>query len=279
MVMDDEGRRAELADFLRTRRARLAPSQVGLSAGGRRRTSGLRHEEVAELAGVSITWYTWLEQGRPVAASAHTLEDIARALRLDPAERAHLFVLARPASAPPAAADAERAGPAQQRVLDALGATPAYIMGRRWDIRAWNRAMCAVFVDVDALPERERNMLRLVFTNPTMRARLVDWEGVAQRELALFRAESGRYAGDPWFEDLVDELRRVSPEFAHWWPRHDVRGRADQRMDVAHPDAGRLALEATAFGVRSVSTLTLVAHAALPEAETEHKLSRLTRCR
>ncbi len=273
--MDTMRRGGELAEFLRSRRARLSPADVGLPPGVRWRTPGLRREEVAELAGIGTTWYTWLEQRRDIRVSADVLDNLARALRLTPDERAHLFRAAHGQPSQRPLTPRETAPPAARRLLVALGVAPAYITGRRWDLLAWNAAAVAVFGDFGALPESERNLVRFMFTDDEVRRRLVDWEGAARRVLALFRADRGRYADDPWFTEVIDDLRRISPEFARWWPRHDVRERAEERKEVEHPVVGRLAPEPTALQLVGFPDLKLIAYVPLPEEDTARKLQRL----
>jgi len=276
-VLGTTRREDELGAFLRSRRARLSPADVGLPPGARRRTPGLRREEVAELAGIGTTWYTWLEQGRDIRASDDVLDNLARALRLTPDERAHLFRVAHRQPPPRARAPREEAPPSARRLLATLGIAPAYITGRRWDLLAWNAAAAAVFGDFGTLPEGERNLVRVIFTDGELRRRFVDWEGTARGVLALFRADRGRYADDPWFAEVIDDLRRVSPEFGRWWPRHDVRERAAGRKEVEHPTVGRLILEPSALHLAGFPDLTLVVYAPLPEQDTARKLQRLVR--
>lgn len=272
---DDAPRRAELAAFLRARRMRPSPAAVGLPPGMRRRTPGLRREEIALLAEVGTTWYTWLEQGRAVRPSVEVLESLAGALRLDAAERRHLFHLAdRPLPDRPGAA-MDTVSPELRRLLDGLGATPAYIKGRRWDVLAWNRAASVVILDFDALPPGRRNMLELTFTDADLRRRIVDWEDVAPTVLAMFRADIGRYAGDPGIADLVARLMRASAEFRAWWPRHDVVVLPEGRKEWTHPVAGRLQFGFTRLSVDDGSDLKLVAHTPLPGTGTTEKIARL----
>lgn len=151
------------------------------------------------------------------------------------------------------------------------------ITGRRWDLLAWNRAACAVFGNFAALPPEERNMVRFVFTNRELRRRLMDWEGVAQRVLAQFRASSSSYVDDPWFGELILELKQISPEFARWWPRHDVQGRLDGRKELIHPLVGSLVLEHTTFQVHETPEVKVVVYLSLPASETASKLEQLLR--
>jgi len=176
-----------------------------------------------------------------------------------------------------ARAPREEAPPSARRLLATLGIAPAYITGRRWDLLAWNAAAAAVFGDFGTLPEGERNLVRVIFTDGELRRRFVDWEGTARGVLALFRADRGRYADDPWFAEVIDDLRRVSPEFGRWWPRHDVRERAAGRKEVEHPTVGRLILEPSALHLAGFPDLTLVVYAPLPEQDTARKLQRLVR--
>ena len=266
-------RAQELADFLRVRRARIAPEEAGFIR-GRRRTSGLRREEVAQLAGVSVTWYTWLEQARPIRVSDETLESLARALRLTHAERAHLFLLAVGRSpvdsvAPPAAAPA-----ALRRLVDAVGPMPAYATGPLWELLAYNPAAAAVF-GLDTLAPADRNMLWYILMHPDARRRLVHWEGNAQRVVAQFRAGTARLVGDPRVTALVERLRASSAEFAAWWPRHDVLGRPGCRKEILHPTVGRLVLEHNALLLNDAPDVRVIFYTPLDEDDTPEKLRTL----
>src|SRR5690242_2532234 len=196
--MQKSDQREALADFLRKRRASLSPAEVGLPAGLRRRTPGLRREEVAQLANIGISWYVWLEQGREVHPSVQVLECLAQALRLTPNERRHLFLLAGQPLPPPLSPAEENVGPALHQLLDDLNPSPAYILGRRYDYLAWNRAADALFAISDILADTSsphaQNMVWRLFTSPTTRAR-PNWEMVARATLAEFRTASARYPG------------------------------------------------------------------------------------
>ncbi|BDI28084.1 transcriptional regulator [Capsulimonas corticalis] len=274
--MPDGEHRRELANFLRTRRERIAPSEVGLKAGPRRRTPGLRREEVADLAGVGTAWYTWLEQGRDIRVSTETLDSLACALRLGPDERTHLFTLAHPETlrviVPPRD---ETVTPSLQRMLDNLKDSPAYLAGRRWDILAWNRAAALTFTDYSQIPIEHRNNLWLVFAYPPFRTLLAEWEKHARAVLSQFRVDSGRYAGDPQFAALIAELSEISPEFREWWPRHEVRGRTEGCKILQHPTAGRMALEYSAFTVGDNPDMKLVVFTPLCEDNSVDKMNRL----
>lgn len=238
-----EVRQREFGHFLRSRRERLTPASVGLPNGFRRRTPGLRREEVALLAGVGATWYTWLEQGRDVRPSAEVLNALAEALRLDPAERQHLFILADRPSPEPRVTGPEYVPEALARMLNSMSDQPAYVLGRRWDVLAWNEAAAAVFGDFGRLEGDARNIMHMMFANESHRRLLADWDDLAPLSLAMFRADSARYAGDPDFERLVTLLMAVSPEFRSWWPRHDVLRQPSTVKRIHHPSAGELIFE------------------------------------
>lgn len=274
--MEDKVRRQELGDFVRTRRERVSPLEAGLGPGTKRRTPGLRREEVALLAGVSVTWFTWLEQGRAINVSAQVLESLARVLRLDAAERARLFMLTRQPLPPQAASDAEVPA-ALRRVLDSLEHSPAYIVGHRWDVLGWNRVAREVFGDFGTQGggRHERNLVWLSFTSSEWRQRIVQWDAHAQCVLAQFRASYGKHTGDPLCDDLVLQLQQRSEEFASWWPRHDVREVPGGRKEVRHPDAGLLVLEDSLFQVAGSPDLRLFLYTPLDEEDTPEKLRRL----
>ena len=275
--IDVDARRREAGEFLRSRRERLVPSDVGLPDGFRRRTPGLRREEVAMLAGVGTTWYTWLEQGRDVRPSEDVLAAIARALRLDSAELRHLYVLH---DRPPPAARApqpERIGEPLLRMLNGLNGQPAYVLGRRWDVLAWNAAAVAVYGDYARLEGDARNTLHLLFADPAHRRLLVDWEAVARASLAMFRADFARYAGDPDFDRLVVGLTRLSSEFAAWWPQREVATPlAGLHKRIDQPSAGRMLFEYSSYGVGEPPEMRLIVFTPLEEDGTR-KLERLLR--
>ena len=268
-------RRAELADFLRAKRASLKPDDVGLPNGGRRRTPGLRREEVAHLAGVGATWYTWLEQGRDVRASFEVFESIARALRLTPAERAHLILLGRGEEAPPCKAPPERISPSVRRLIESLGPNPAYVIGRRWDYLAWNRAACALFGDIGRLPRPARNHLWQMFMDPARRELFTDWEQGSRLAVAKFRADSAKYLGDPSFEELIHSLRQSSPEFCKAWKRHEVATAGAGRKEIRHPELGSLFFEHAVFHPTDFPEQRLILYSPVPDSDTAEKLQRL----
>ena len=235
-------RRDELADFLKRRRAALTPADVGLPNGGRRRTPGLRREEVASLAGVGSTWYTWLEQGRAVRASVEVLESIAQALRMTAAERQHLLLLGR-GDAPSTAPQPEMVAPSLRAVIEHLGNHPAFVVGRRFDYLAWNRAASVLLGDLDQIPVHQRNHVWLTFMDPRRRELLTDWEFSSQQVVAKFRHAAAENLGDPSFEELIRALRASSREFCRAWKLHEVSQGSAGRKVLNHPVAGRLVFE------------------------------------
>jgi transcriptional regulator with XRE-family HTH domain len=235
--------RAGLAELLRTRRDRLTPADVGLPAGSRRRTAGLRREEVAQLAGVSATYYTFLEQGRDVRPSRQVVAALASALRLSPAERAHLFQLA---GIPLAADDgfqAETADPVVSTLVSRLDPFPAYVKGGRWDVLAANRAARVLFTDWPALPPGDRNKVWWMFTEPAARKVYVEWEKEASELLGRFRAAAARRPDDPAFTTLIERLHQASPEVREWWPRYEVRPVGSGTKRLHHPALGDVAFQ------------------------------------
>lgn len=217
-----ERTQSDLTDFLLHHRHKLTPAEVGLPTSGRRRTPGLRREEVAALAGVGLTWYTWFEQGRDIKVSERFLLNVSRALKLDDAECCHLFLLAH-RRAPPAEAYQELVIPSRtQALMDEL-VRPAYVMNLRWDIVAWNSLAAELFF-LSELGAPERNLLRMVFTNPDLRRRLPDWQQDASRLLAQFRCDLAIAPDDPVLQTLIEELCRLSPDFRRWWETPNMEG-------------------------------------------------------
>jgi transcriptional regulator with XRE-family HTH domain len=235
----------------------------------------LRREEVALLAGVGSTWYTWLEQGRDVRASFDVLEAIAKALRLTPAERTHLILLGRGEEAPPCKTPTERVSPTLRRLIENLGAAPAYILGRRWDYLAWNRAACAVFGDYERIPKAARNHLWQMFMDPARRPMWPDWEKGARIAVAKFRADSAHHLGDPSFETLISALRQSSPEFCNAWERHEVARSGEGRKEIRHPEVGTLVFEHAVFNPVEAPEQRLILYTPVPEHDTPEKLAEL----
>jgi transcriptional regulator with XRE-family HTH domain len=272
-VNSKDAQRTELAEFLRSRRARIQPERVGLSSNGRRRTPGLRREELAQLANVGLTWYTWLEQGRGISVSDEVLESIARALHLTSDEQAYLFALARPHRH--SERSIENTSPALQQVLDSLQLCPAYVVNLRWDIVAWNWMACQIFVDFAALTSQECNILWFLFQHPLARKIHGDWEQQAKGAIALFRASTERYIGEAWFTEFVTKLQQQSSEFQQWWADHQVQAIHNARKELNHPQLGWLVLQPTTLYIADAPDLRLMVYTAMPEADTAAKLAKL----
>ncbi len=271
-----ERRREELADFLRTKRASLQPEDVGLPDGGRRRTPGLRREEVALLAGVGATWYTWLEQGRDVRASLEVLEALSRALRLSAAERSHVILLGRGEQAGPCKAPAEEVSPTLRRLVENAGPGPVYLLGRRWDYLAWNRSFEQVFGWEPGPDPLSRNHIWVWFMDPSRRSLCsTDWATSARLLVAKFRADSARNIGDPAFEDLISALEASSPEFRKLWKRHEVAGSGTGRKDLNHPVVGPLVFDHAVFNYGDLGEQRLVIYSPSCEHDTRSKLAEL----
>ncbi|MDB5667024.1 MAG: transcriptional regulator [Cypionkella sp.] len=244
--------------YLRDRRARLDPVALGFPA-TRRRTPGLRREEVAARAHVSATWYTWLEQGRGGAPSADVLDRIARAMLLTEVEREHIYLLGLGRAPEVTFRSVEGITPRLQRVLDALESSPAMLRNAVWDVVAWNRAAAVVLGEYGAMAVADRNILRLLFCNPAIRARQVNWEHDARFVVASFRAEAVRAGASAQVAALVLELTQMSAEFARIWAENDVRGSYGEiTKQVRHPVAGLIGLEPSSFAVEGRPDLALV---------------------
>ncbi len=248
-----------LGDYLKDRRTRLDPARLGYSM-TRRRTPGLRREEVAQRANVSTTWYTWLEQGREGAPSTEVLERLAQALALTEAEREHLFILAQ--NRPPRIhyQGTRDVTPQLQRVLDALEYSPAFVKTAEWDVVAWNRAAAVVLTDYAALSPARRNILHLIFSQPQTQAPMPNWEDVARLVVATFRAETARTGVTARAQSLVAELTQSSPAFTALWQEHAVTPHGEGTKYIQHSAAGLIALEYSTFAVAEKPQLSLVVY-------------------
>lgn len=267
-------RLGELREFLMSRRARVSPAEAGLPDGGaRRRTPGLRREEVAVLAGVGVSWYQWLEQGRDITVSPQVLDSVARVLRLSPAERRHLYVLA--ALNPPAleAAPEDRdMCQGLRRLIDTWMPFPAHIMDVYWNTVMYNDAAAIV---LGMRPEISQNCMVAFFTDPLYRSRTVHWEELAPRVVAQFRSACSECPDDEGFRAVIEELKERSPEFSELWERRDILPGGQNRKELEHPLVGTLIVEATQLRVPARPDLVIVMHTPLPEADTAEKLEWL----
>lgn len=271
---DEKQRYKELGDFLKSRRAKILPSQVGLPEGIRRRTPGLRREEVALLSGIGLTWYTWIEQGRPIQISSQILESLAKALLLDKHETRHLYTLAQhtpPVDFPICNATVNTM---LQHVLDNLEFSPAIILDVRFNVIAWNRATAKILFDYSKINVSKRNLLRIMFTNEEYKRTIADWELAAQGMIACFRTFHAKFVGNLWIEDFINELRNESKEFALWWSMHDVNKDEEIVKIINHPVLGQLNFEFTSYAIISDANLKLSIFTAIPGSDTEAKIKQ-----
>ncbi|TCO46062.1 helix-turn-helix protein [Kribbella antiqua] len=268
-------RRAELGEFLKARRARVSPEDVGLPAGGRRRTPGLRREELAQLAGVGVTWYTWLEQGRPINVSGQVLDAVATTLRLSSIEREHLYRLAEatPVRAPQASACANEN--VFTEILAALDPLPALITNTRFDIIQSNQAATDLFWDWHTLPCIHKNLLWCIVTEPRARQQLLNYDQEVPYLVARLRSAYGEHVGDPDWETDLARLRKLSPEFAALWSRHEVAPCTPRPRHLLHPAAGELHLTVTELALPAHPDLVLF----VDTPTDEQTRTRLTRTR
>jgi len=262
-----ERNRHDLSAFLRQRRAQLAPEQFGLSPGAHRRTQGLRREEVAALAGVGLTWYTWFEQGRDIKVSAAFLDNVARALLLNPSERSYLYFLAgQPLATRLPGEGAFQPAPSLMRLMDGLELRPAYLKNLLWDVLYWNRAASFVFGDFDDIPPEDRNIAWLTFTDSRLRRTMADWEADAQRLVARIRADYVRSAGDARFRSLIDRLTETSADFRAMWEAQSVleSGAGVRLVNVER--TGRVSFDYIICKIGEAEQLKLVIYAAQPDS-------------
>ncbi len=266
-------RRHELAAFLRSRRERITPEQVGLPRGRRRRTPGLRREEVAHLSAVGVTWYTWLEQARDIQVSPQVLDALAGALLLDPTERSHLFALAGAADPHPEA-PCSAVTPTLRRLLDQLEPVPAAVQNSRYDFLAHNRTFGKLFCDLDALPREDRNSLWLAFTNEDFRASVTDLPEVTRMLAGKLRAAMAEHLAEPAWKELVRRLEEASPEFRELWARHEVVAPGGRVKIIRNARVGLLSFEHTNLWLGPNAGTHLVTYVPVDDA-TQAGVARL----
>ena len=257
-------RRTELAAFLRSRRERISPETVGLPPGPRRRTAGLRREELAQLAGVGVTWYTWLEQGRPINVSVQVLDAVARTLMLDQVERAHLFRLAEVPGVASAGACESPLPDAMQDVLDAI-ATPACVVTDRFDLLAWNDMYATVFPRVTSAPAEDRNTLLYLFTAPSCCTPVGDPDAYCTSMVGTLRAAYAKHVGDPAWTHFIRRMEAESPRFARAWAEHDVTQPSNYSKALRHPGVGKFTVTTTSFAVQAVPGARMTVYTAADE--------------
>jgi transcriptional regulator with XRE-family HTH domain len=269
-------RRSELSEFLRSRRARISPGEAGVAAHGhRRRVPGLRREELAQLAGVSVDYYVRLEQGRATNVSDQVLDAVARVLGLDADERLHLERLAKPGPQARRVVPQQQVRPGLQQLLDAMTDVAAYVIGRRTDVLAWNALGAALIPSLETTPARYRNFARLLFTEPAMQALFADLPSKARDAVAFLRVGAGRYPDDPILADLIGELTLRSELFRRFWQEHPVRDKGHAAVRLNHPVAGLLELGYQALRLPGEPDLTLVTYSAAPGSESASSLRLL----
>ncbi|NRQ31380.1 helix-turn-helix domain-containing protein [Nonomuraea sp. NN258] len=259
-----EAKRTDLAAFLRTRRERITPEMVDLPPGPRRRTPGLRREEVAQLAGVGVTWYTWLEQGRPINVSSQVLDAVSRTLMLDSAERQHLYRLAGQPESPPAV-DSGQVTPEMQDILDQLGELPAVIANSRCDALAWNAAYARLFPEIVDAPEGERNSLWQSCVRQSAETMLLNRAQELPRAVAIFRGAYSRHADDPCWQDFVRRLSAESAEFAQLWASQDVADPGPRVKAFKHRTLGELHFSTTSFNSSVAPETRLIVYTSIDD--------------
>lgn len=279
--MNHQSRLQVLSEFLKTQRAKVMPQSVGLPVGNRRRTPGLRREEVAQLAGVSTTWYTWLEQGRDIKVSASVLDCVAKALQLTIDERKHLYALALEGGAGAGASanfiheEQLQISPPLQRILQELRYCPTIISDRRCQIVGFNQAAAHVFMDFHQIPVEQRNMIRLLFTRKEFRSLAVNWEHFVKGFLSIFRAYYGQYLDDPWYDQFIGEMKEAHPAFTDLWNQSQVSSAPEVEIEFRHSKAGKMLYHLTSLQVQGNADLRCSVYTPAPDSATEVKLIKL----
>lgn len=274
--MTDSLRHQSLSEFLKTHRAKLQPESLGLPVGRRRRTPGLRREEVAQLAGLSTTWYTWLEQGRDISVSAQVLDSIANVLQLNDDERRYLFVLATGHtkyatinSDPPAVSSALRL------IVDQLEHYPTIVSDRRCNVVSWNKAAAAVFIDFAKVPMEERNIIWLLFTRKEFKVLAANWTDFIRGFVAMFRSYYGQYIGDPWYNQFITMVQSRNSEFLTFWNHNEVNAAPEGSIEFRHGRAGKMLFDLTSLQLRGNYDLRCSIYTPSVGSDTEEKIIRL----
>ncbi|TFE22787.1 helix-turn-helix transcriptional regulator [Cohnella luojiensis] len=275
--MNSQSRRQALSLFLKAQRAKLTPQSVGLPEGSRRRTPGLRREEVAQLAGVSHTWYTWLEQGRDIKVSSSVLDNVAMALQLTVDERKYLFSLALETTSGVSLLKDElpQISPSLRIILQELTYCPTIISDRRCHIVGWNEAAAHVFLDFEVIPPEQRNMIRLLFTRKEFQRLAVNWEQFASGFLAIFRAYYGQYVEDEWYERFLEEMKETHPDFNRLWEQSKVSSAPEVLLEFRHAKARKMLFQLTSLQVHGGTDLRCSIYTPASETSTKSKLKQL----
>jgi len=272
--MDDEYRYKELGKFLKTRRDLISPTQVGLPYGNRRRTLGLKREEVCQLAHVSLTWYTWLEQSRPIKVSEQVLESIGHALLLNETEMQYIFALSQLARPESKSQRPQLISKSLQTVLDKLDPYPAFASDQYWNVIGWNTSAKIIFGDFDKMNARERNTIWRMFTNPSYKTLFSEWDKVGQWIVAQFRLSCSIFTSDQWFKNFLEELMIESDDFKKWWLDHNVAFEEDFQKQLMIEAIGELVFDFTSFDVSSNPQIKIAVHTPA-DGETFDKLKML----
>jgi transcriptional regulator with XRE-family HTH domain len=275
--MNRQTRLKALSTFLKSQRAKILPQTVGFPTGVRRRTPGLRREEVAQLAGVSSTWYTWLEQGRDIKVSTSVLDCVAGALQLTDDERKYLYALALEAGTGTIQLNEGQAEltPSLQRILQELRHCPTIISDRRCQIVGWNQAASHVFLDFETIPTEQRNMIQLLFSRKEFKRLAVNWEHFASGFLAIFRAYYGQYVHDDWYEQFIEGMKESHPDFNALWEQGQVSSAPDVLIEFRHAKVGKMQFHLTSFQVQGQTDLRCSVYTPAPDSTTELKLIQL----
>ncbi|MDB5052982.1 MAG: transcriptional regulator [Bacilli bacterium] len=276
--MNKDMRLQALSEFLKKHRAKLQPEAVGMPSGSRRRTLGLRREEVAQIAGVSITWYTWLEQGRDIKVSMQVLESIANALQLNEDERKYLLMLTLEQPLPSNTVEhVPVINSALRRILEELHYCPTIISDRKCNIVGWNQAASSVFMDFGQVPVDERNMIWLLFMRKELKSLAVNWDEFVRGFLAIFRSYYGQYVGDRWYSDFIEKLNRENPEFHKFWNQSDVSSGPEVFIEFRHAKVGKMLFDLTSLQIQGRTDLRCSVYTPSEGSDTEIKMRQIMR--
>ncbi|MBY8914860.1 helix-turn-helix transcriptional regulator [Bacillus sp. YC2] len=275
--MIPEARLQALSEFLKTQRSKISPQMAGLPMGTRRRTPGLRREEVAQLAGVSTTWYTWLEQGRDIKVSAAVLDAVSDALQLNKDERNYLYALALDEGVKQTFSPEEETiiSPALTKMVQELRYCPTIISDRRCHIVGWNQAAAHVFLDFEQIPPEKRNLIELLFSRKELRSLAVNWEHFVKGFIAIFRTYYGQYVADKWYSQFIEKMEKTYSEFHTLWNESEVSSAPEVLIEFRHAKAGKMIFNLTSLQVQGNSDLRCSVYTPAENTETESKLKRL----
>ncbi|MCP6683884.1 helix-turn-helix transcriptional regulator [Bacillus nakamurai] len=275
--MIPEARLQALSEFLKTQRSKISPQMAGLPMGTRRRTPGLRREEVAQLAGVSTTWYTWLEQGRDIKVSAAVLDAVSDALQLNKDERNYLYALALDEGVKQTFSAEEETiiSPSLSKMVQELRYCPTIISDRRCHIVGWNQAAAHVFLDFEQIPPEKRNLIELLFSRKELRSLAVNWEHFVKGFIAIFRTYYGQYVADKWYSQFIEKMEQTYSEFHTLWNESEVSSAPEVLIEFRHAKAGKMVFNLTSLQVQGNSDLRCSVYTPVENTETESKLKRL----